>query len=1183
MDPGPVLVDQYFSCFLPKQIMSLIGLSESQSEPSSETGEIEHCLTSRTARDIGKCWKSFKRKSHSRYVIYEDTNRCAFSVILYNFLLRISTIIFALRSSIIIYPRDLVSFFMQPRIRRIIIINTSHKPSRRRKEKPNLFILFVFLIIFLLILDLLQVDHLRRARAEPAPEFSYAISSSDSFQDNQPQAFQPTIDDGSNSLQKPTFMALHDSGSGFGYPPIFTSPGPGILDPSAQDLSQSSSVSPSLIAAKCWNNYENTNDCRHLNVITANEASEKSHQFDDDSLITPVVIFESSSSQPTQDQDQTATRSTTKASDRFTTTPSGATILPDLSWPRVRWGPREKNVVIGPISSDIETTRAPITSDLSPVTKRPINVYVATQHSVIMQNKSAYRPIGRKCIDENDSDCDEPDDTGNNIKAGEDEKGEEDIDDSDDDDDENGINSDKKLEPKQPKQSGEEMGSGSGPIDDNEDGLDDPEGLDESSGQSESYERSTTNRYLEVTSVQPPKIVKNSNIKPKQSQATTTTQRAKIEVVVHSTLPPSFPIMTTREPSTNLEESTVQSTTTTTTIMPDDTFKSKPIFPSADKTQSFDENIEDGSINSSETDTLTEDPLSATTDNLNTFKPMPLSQTELPYPGGQLQSTLSSRDRPTPITVRQFLWETGRPTPPGSSGLFDTTLKPWPAWSQNRFPTVSNSPTSSDSNSMSLSAMQQQQNSLRYPQQTSVDNFPTVIVYGLITTLAITACVLMVIAFGIWRKTVNRSRALIQKAHMMNNGFVAPPNQMVPSMSHGSHLVANMQQPSLLNTYGLGQKGQIGKITNSIIKSSERDQIVEEDEMNMMNNDEQQSANSKGEGSFGDSNQGIATSRDQQPGTNNSSWSTEEQTTSSGGSQGSKMMQMNPKGLTHKQLPNNYNQQQRIFQYGSDRGGSDGRQNSESTSDSQDSQIGAGNQDYPMMTMPNQHMYMPHQKTNVPLYPQQSYPMNTSRSVEDFQQQRGLGSMVMGQQHQRMGGYVGQVQPTGDPILEPPYLQSRPMHEQGLIPMSDLMPPPTQTRVNMNGPVIGRLDSRSNGFDYPFQEAGKVPMNVATLGRRFPGMGLNRNILSEDTSSSLVTASPSLARTSSSSSFAFNNHQFQTSIPPPVRPKPIFDSNGRVIHDYTAGRMNGNGSNLTLTGTGPPIPCRKDQSEAWYV
>lgn len=63
----------------------------------------------------------------------------------------------------------------------------------------------------------------------------------------------------------------------------------------------SSSVSPSLITAKCWNNnYQNDNDCKHLNVLTASGPYEQSGELgtgnDDDSIITPIVIFESTSS-----------------------------------------------------------------------------------------------------------------------------------------------------------------------------------------------------------------------------------------------------------------------------------------------------------------------------------------------------------------------------------------------------------------------------------------------------------------------------------------------------------------------------------------------------------------------------------------------------------------------------------------------------------------------------------------------------------------------------------------------------------------------------------------------------------------------------------------------------------------------------------------------------------------------
>lgn len=120
-------------------------------------------------------------------------------------------------------------------------------------------------------------------------------------------------------------------------------------------------------------------------------------------------------------------------------------------------------------------------------------------------------------------------------------------------------------------------------------------------------------------------------------------------------------------------------------------------------------------------------------------------------------------------------------------------------------------------------------------------------------------------------------------------------------------------------------------------------------------------------------------------------------------------------------------------------------------------------------------------------------------------------------------------------------------------------------------------------LDGPPVNQARVAMNpLATMSRRPANYqhghpGLNRNIYSED-SSSLMTASPSLARTSSSSSFAFANNHYQPPLDRGIEAKPMIDpTTGRLFNDYSQNNTNANNNKL------PPIVGRKNPGEAWYV
>lgn len=1117
-------------------------------------------------------WKKFKRKRNES--IEEEEKKeynlsLVYSImnVLYrkqlNKLTSLYTIILILLSNSILFQSNLMKFKSKQKD------FLYRRRGFREKSSYNFPSIPLFIYLFLIIISSVLICNQNKklnsiiisVQAEITTESSNNIISSfsesskdilneeNNNQDTYLRTFQQASNDDFNNQQiepnEPIFMALQDSGSGYGYPPIFTTQPNDInnFGSSGQDFEGSSSVSPSLIAAKCWNNDENINDCRNLNVITANKEDRQEIK-PDDSLITTVVIFESSSSlPPTPFTDQK--EKSANENDQYvpTQTQTGATILPDLNWPRVRWGPRVGSISFGsstnePDSIKETTTKSSETSETP--TRRPFNLFVATQHTIIKSN----RP---KCVSETDQDCDDSDESDNKMKVSSDADDDEDDESKEDDEEEedeknnetdsdtdNDIDSKYINKINSSTNSNDEQGSGLSPQDDNEDDGDYSENQDENSGDGENKQYSTKG-YLDITSSSSSSsFVPNTNqpqrSKPNQQSTTisTTTAEATIDVLVHPTLPPSFPMITTQSAKT--DDTTTQTTTTTTTMMPDDTFRITPVYPNT--TDSPDE---DGTTNKEEEPKglLPTELNSDRRTDLVTFKAMPLPSID--------EANINNkplRDRVKTNIIRQNFWETARPS---ASGLFETTLRPWLQASKPH-------QVQPDQSGVAGQSSMQQIPIRQGPIPQSTDNYPTVIIYSMIGCLSIIAFILMVMMFGLWRKTVDRSRALIQKAHMMNNGMMGPPTNHLSPGNDGCQLVANLMPPGLLNTYGLGPKGQVGKVANTVVKTSDRAQMIEDDELQMIaSNEEQQSALSRGEGSFGDSNLGIA-SRDQHPDTNNSSWTTEERTTSSGESQTSKMISMDQQpigGMMHQQKPQmqqhiNSNQQQRMLQFSSDRAGSDGIQNSGSMTDSQESQNDIVHAEFQPPVSANHDMAQ-FKTHNVPIYQHQRepYQVNGSRSVEDLQQTSGSSFMMIPPHQQvvppnlQQTNYIEQ-RAMNDPGFKGPYHQTpNQIHEANFIPINGMMQPVVGfPRVNIvnRQPMLGRQDT--GALDYlesQFQRQispARVAMNpLATLGRRYPGMGLNRNILSEDTSSSLMTASPSLARTSSSSSFALMNQR----------------------------------------------------------
>lgn len=1173
---------------------------------------------------------------------------------------------------------------------------------------------------------------------------------------------------------------MYESGSGEGQFP--QSPSFNFkLSSSSSDSSQlpSSSVSPSLITAKCWNNYENDNDCKQINVITANNANDQ--QYDqskmDDSLITPVVIFESSSTlEPSSlsNKQQPFQPPTFLAPPYFSSTfrPNSENVVlarhrtPPTSNDLYSASPAPTATILSPDSSS-EVTQNSIYKNWQPashptqrladnnnnnkwqnndnnesnnegdarkvVTMPTTNVFVATPQPKKVPKTTT---LGRKCVDENDEDCDEPDDGSdddndrpNNNRNRYKNKNDDDDDtrgknNNDPDSDDSAEITNNKVANQDSKGINNEFGSGDGAPDDSED-EDDDDDLDDGSGNSEPATLNPTPKYVDVTSF-PPQTVpggRTNNEIESVDSSSSVKPGAEIEVVVHPTLPPTFPLSTTpMTPNYENPQDINPTKQTTTTIMPDDTYTSKPVFPSSTSSEipSGDSTKKNQFGNEEDHGSATTDPnqLSGGTStdlDLATFKPIPMppvdisqdrwpNQANSKFDLSKNQSSGIGSGSPTADDDTNTIPEKNKfdPTSDGESRAPIKFDNPWRA-----LPVQRPSFNQIDQQQKQQQAYSQQRATSRHrpdPRASPTTNelnppvnqvrmqsdiLPTMLLYASIFILIVTALIFIIMAFALWRRNTARQRALLRKTQqqIMNNGS-ASSHQLVGSMSHGSQLMANIQQPGLLSTYAPGKGLTVSKVTSSIMRGGENEldnMIGEEDERNQALSFDQ----TKGDRSL-DGSENILRDRGQADATNcgvtgvdggvrTSSWSTDQDptTTTSSGSQKTDLGKgelANGSGghlaasqLNRPQYPNSL---------------SDGRQNSSSISDSQCSP-----DEMRQQTSQPQFPAFDHQQTNYPqshhlhqgtsnflngggahnqpisslqngsnpqhnqiIYNQQqahtvipdSVKLQQKSQLKNKQQQQHFISSRSVENLARNDGY--NLESGRQTMCEPqqslfhhqtPYLMQqsprhRMMNDQQILPLGqqpnlngipqsnkppamfpplqninaqraylsnspgaqatslDGYPPNNQQHINGNvrltngqygpAPGPGPFNSEYTHFNVSNMNMARVAMNPsATLGRRYPaGIGLNRNIYSED-SSSLMTASPSLARTSSSLSFAFSSTNQPST---PIRAKPLVDASGRVYNDYT--QSNFAGANNNSSGP-PPVLGRKDRSEAWYV
>lgn len=1228
------------------------------------------------------------------------------------------------------------------------------KEKTTSRKFIGLFILFDLLLLSTLLS--LQSDQSTEAEyVEFNPEQIEDLTSMNLLMSEEQSTQTNAFFEDPQPLVSSYVSSLHDAGSGMGFP----SQSQSQFAKQPQFNYDTSSVSPSLITAKCWNNYENDNDCKQLNVITSPNSDQtrlqqqqQQNQYEDNSIITPVVIFESASTleppphqqnpfnnyyqqpsniinnQNNQNQNNNNNnnqsppaylappyfsstsrpdtsnvllarhRTPPTANDIYAATPAGATLMPsDGSEPSTLNYNQDFNNNIG------FTTQVTINMSTRPTT----SIYVATPQP------GKTTTTGRTCRDENDEDCDEP--TEESAKGGADDGGDDGETDSGDGDDtgdsdiniNNNINIGNKSKsshlPSVYDRNNNEVsdnidsGSGEGPAngDDSEDDGDDngdegeggsqnnnkggargrgdqegdlPEGSGEnstgvglsnnnrlpSSTKSNESDRHETasNRYFEVTSYRPTQgseFMSTSTQATSTSTATTTTKRpgANIEVVFHPTLPPSFPITTTSPSiiathSTSRDNQQYQPEIRTTSVTPPttttgDTVTSRPVYPSTNHPINPNDELnptdEDGLAL---TPPVTVDPnpsiiLLPMGGERNFSQVSQVPQTNGGGGGGKSQpNNGDSGDKLNPMN-RFVPNSTPKPYVPfGNPWTHTRTPQPPLNIYTAESPLTTLGPSGRDGNKLLKSDT---------VQKSQPEILSTLLLWSSILILVTTAFIFVCLSIGFWRRNTARQRAFLHKANLMNNGAggqIGGPNQMVGSMSHGSHLLANMQQPGLLTTYSpLNQGMNLGKVTTSVIKAQPADIMpLEEDE------DEDEERESK-DGLLMD---GSLNGNDMNGNNVNIISSTEDQQTTSSGSQrtndsvqGVAAANLGNNGLQMGNNNNHHHAMNNRSQYPNSL--SDGRQNSSSISDSQSSpdntethnlhmqpkqmqQFNNNNNGYPNM----------HNNTNNSI-PPQAHRLD-QRAPMQQQQMHPLGGM---NHHQQPLVYSGQHQP---PYLNNNNNNQRPPRgfvassrsvedlQRGAAPPTAMImmgpPPPMSLHRQINGNGIGSngghvqltmrqpfpqsfmppvanmngggdngqifarppvpLPMNGNGFphkppmrpplmDYPqFNQPispSRVAMNpLATLSRRYPtGAGLNRNIYSED-SSSFMTTSPSLARTSSSSSFAFAN------------------SAKSSLLNYNMGNS-GQQPPVPSQSTGPPVPPpvmgRRDRSEAWYL
>lgn len=1079
----------------------------------------------------------------------------------------------------------------------------------------------------------------------------------------------------------------------------------------------SSSISPSLITAKCWNNYENDNDCKDLNFITQDNSASNNNDKDNDdgnSLITPVLLFESSSpiniddgGEPSNMQGSSSSRPANKfmappyfsstmksvqdtsndrfnnkpkttANDVYSAPPAGASYLPgsgaNNQWPYT-------------------TTQNSPSEGRQVVTVRPASVFVATPLPKTKPVKTT--TMGRKCRDENDGDCDEPDDAKNGINDN-DNSGDDD-DDTDDDATNNGMTG---------KMNGDDMGSneiGSGqgtPDDDNEadDDQESDEDLEQSSGSSESSinkasSSTSSSQFVEITSIKP--SITSTMPRPMRPPKPDNTE-ASIEVVVHPTLPPTFPITTlsttsiTSQDDPNNSDNNYnpsdsneinQKSTSTTTFIPDDTIKVKPIYPSTttELSNSIQESRSD--LSKSSTDSPIID------DDLATFKPIPMPDMN---PQPPRQDNVESSNGST--IADKYKFDVANPnllTP--ASIKFDNPWREKPVYK-------SQSSHSASQQQVAETWQQQraknQQHSKHLDQQAikpplNIDNYrpapmqqqqeqilPTLITYAIIFVLVVILVIFVITTFILKRRNLVRRRALLMQQQqqfktdqllMMNSGPLdgngAPMGGSGGGISNGSNqMMAKLQQPGLLSTYA-PSNGILSsdKVTTSIVGKDVAalgvnvDDMIEEngEEEDRLDDEERVRIRNEDDGNEQVESDARVQRARARLSTNNqsTSWSTNtDQTTASSESQrilennNNRQQHHSPMQQQQHAKTNLANYQQQYHASGSinynQNSLSDGRQNSSSISGSTNSGspeagsvvgISTNPTAYPGRE-PSPHRQQQHQQHSVMMYNNNGQPLgpansfaphdnqfsqpmqmldmtrrqfHPSRSVENLNNQafmRNNGVMMNGGQmpHVSMMNQTGQFMPPYSPQMNNGYGPQ--MHDRA---RDDARHQMLQHQVSSRG--------SSMIMQYPYHNQNKIlAMNpLATMARRAsindyssaasPSVSIDSDMLkmnltnkargislySAEDSSSFITASPSLVRTSSTSTnFAFN-HDSNTNGSQVSTPTTIISTTSTMIDKQASfNQFSPRGSNGfgLVTRTSPSLINRKpDRSEAWYV
>lgn len=1080
----------------------------------------------------------------------------------------------------------------------------------------------------------------------------------------------------SNNIEAQPLVFEFGSGEGAGHrtnkPPSLSS---SSSSSSTDTHLTNADISSSLIQAKCWNNLENDNECKHLNFITApgNSNRRLTSKVDDnnnDDLITPTVIFESSSDFPVSSIQWPPTSSRPTNSKPYMSPPYFSSSPAPENNERTRFEPTANDVHSAtPATATILPTSAPPSAPITRPTIKNSGLFVATPQPGRKPTKTT--TLGRRCRDENDADCDEPDESSYRDSSTTPSTSGKDDDggggDDDDDDDDVGDNNDTD---ESNDRFANEIGSGEGPADDNEDNSvngddsDDPDNSIESSGNSMGGPTvsSTTSSLLEVT----------STLKSRQefqlTTTTTTTARptfptqtgAEIELVVHSTLPPSFPKQptTTGEPSTTTTASAASQIDASTTSLPDDTVTSRPIFPPTSSQVKSNGSVQNSADNLEEDNRYLERHSNQDNNNNNDdvgdnqlpiskpaslweFKPMPLPDaTERP-------PATFNQNQPAPNQMSSFQVEPEQPKPRGhlpKSELFWTTRRP------NLLSPLNHQANEDNDLARPVSSQSSSQSNVNNSKQKGTDLLLMTLVYASIVVLVLLALIFAMVAFVNWRRNSVRRQLLLQKAHMMNGAgrgaqMAEPGGQIGPGGYPG--VGAINQQPGLLSTYAPGKGMSTGKVTTSLAGQSgtahelgqatmdegddEGQQLIGGGNYNQERSANNNLADSKGHrGSNQDNEQQQRASLEAvvQPHqaaneltmNNQSSWSTEEATTTtttttSTDSQRTQEsvqrgQQQQPVATNRQHYPNSL---------------SDGRQNSSSISDSQCSpepggqptvgpagtqqpqpmldpmqnqqfQVGPGRpvarqpMGQPQMMADNNMKHPPYNQAASPL----NGPVNGNHQMM-MKQRQFAGSSGSFDSFQQRPSHVGFLPGPEEPLhrQHPMAANQQQQHQHYTpVPLNGLQfhPPGPTTAIQM---PMHRMPLVTSHFQpAPFtspQNKSMMAMQpmTATLGRRFPTAGLvsgslNRsNIYSED-SSSFMTTSPSLARTSSSSSFAFNLAQQQPTPPGSIimaRPKQMDGTGGSPGRPINEHAIDFN----SMNGRPPPVFGRPNQSEAWYV